>query len=202
SSSVPQLVVSLRFDAVGQPAATRREARPAEEPTVSPARSSRPPPRKDVDATVESDGADAGETREAAPATKRATPAKSEPSPARARASTPPKAPADDDAAEASDATDEDEVEAMRRGRLHDVGDRLKTGASAAMEKIGPAMSGLGERARTLWGRAQKNIQRPRENKEAAKPRRVTAPPPGGALKAAGRRVVRSDDDAEATATP
>jgi len=67
----------------------------------------------------------------------------------------------EDDAAEATDA-DDDDVDAMRRGKLHDVGDKLKSGASAAMEKIGPAMSGLGDRAKSLWGKAQEGIARRR----------------------------------------
>lgn len=225
SSSVPQLVVSLRFDAVGQPA-TSREAKGADDAPVAVARSSRAPARKDdaEEATVKAgaEPRDAGDAREPAPATRRTASARGEVAAeakgaadanrpdakpradAKAKGGAPSRAAAaeDDDAAEASDAGDEDDVEAMRRGRLHDVGDKLKAGAGAAMEKIGPAVSGLGERAKSLWGRAQDNIQRRREAKEVDKPRRVTAPPPSGALKAAGRRVVRSEDDAEPTATP
>lgn len=213
SSSVPQLVVSLRFDAVGQAAsaaAARREpaakadgktsdSKVDAEPAVAVTRSSRPParsvkPAADVDGEIAAKPArDGKEAKDAAPATKRAV---------SARPATSSKPELEDDAAEATDA-DDDDVDAMRRGKLHDVGDKLKSGASAAMEKIGPAMSGLGDRAKSLWGKAQEGIARRRETKDAAeKPRRVTAPPPSGALKAAGRRVVRSEDDAEPTQTP
>lgn len=179
-SSVPQLVVSLRFDAIGgatRVASQKREAMAAridkaveaEEPVAS-KRASRPPSKE------------AG-AKEAAPATKRA---------GAVAAKT---AIDEEGAASASDADEDDDVLAMRRGRLHDVGDKLKSGAGAAMGKIGPAMSGLGERAKSLWGKAQDGIQRRREKKEEEKPRRVTAPAPSGALKATGRRVVRAEEE-------
>jgi hypothetical protein len=201
SSSVPQLVVSLRFDAVGQPAATRLEAaaRAADEPPVAAtARSSRPAARATAEAE-EPVREGRGKKGEEPPSSPRREGSRPEATDAKdsAKAST---ASGAEDATEATDT--EDDVDATRRGRLHEVGDRLKTGASAAMDKIAPAVSGLGERAKSIWGRAQENIQRRRETKEVDKPRRVTAPPPAGALKAAGRRVVRSDDDGEVSQTP
>lgn len=196
-SSVPQLVVSLRFDAIGQ-TTTRREPAVAKvtdeaaEPAPTVTRSARPPARSSKEeakpAKVAAESKEPREGKETAPATKRAG------------ASVKP--PAEADVAAARGAEEEDELEAMRRGRLHDVGDKLKSGATAAMDKIAPAMSGLGERARSLWGKAQEGIQRRRETKEADKPRRVTAPPPSGALKASGRKVVRSEEEEAPESAP
>ena len=68
--------------------------------------------------------------------------------------------------------------------------------------KVGPALVGMGARARGAMDGMVKLVQKHRAEKEesrkAAAPRRTTAPPPGGALTAEGRRLVRdepADDD-------
>ncbi len=201
ASSVPQLVVSLRFDAIGTATATKRGV-----------------------GSVRVDAADAmGATMKAAPTPalladeKRAAKAKlaahddivdaKEPPPATKRAAASAKVArtvdGDDEPVEAAEATDstdsmdDDEIAGLRRNRLHDVGDKLKSASSAAMGKLGPAMSGLGDRAKSLWGKVGANIEKRREMKEEQKPRRVTAPAPSGALRASGRKVVREEEELE-----
>ncbi len=194
ASSVPQLVVSLRFDAIGTATATKRgmgSLRPDAADAMGATMKAAPTPAllaEEKRASKAKLGAheDIVDSKEVSPATKRAG--------ASAKVA---KSEADDDASEATDSLDDDEIAGLRRNRLHDVGDKLKNVSSAAMGKLAPAMSGLGDRAKSLWGKVGANIDKRREMKEEQKPRRVTAPPPSGALKASGRKVVREEEELE-----
>jgi hypothetical protein len=67
----------------------------------------------------------------------------------------------------------------------------MKRALARGVERIGPALSGFAERAKTMVGILAK--RRRERTAELSQARRTTAPPPGGGLRATGRRVVRAD---------
>jgi hypothetical protein len=71
--------------------------------------------------------------------------------------------------------------------------------------RVGPALAGAGAKARVAMQMLIATVQSKRaeraDAKKAAAPRRMTAPPPTGALKSEGRRLVREEEaDGEAPA--
>lgn len=74
---------------------------------------------------------------------------------------------------------------------------QMKSGVSRAALEAGEAVTRLSARARTtlalLWAKA---ANRGADELDADAPRRTTAPAPSGALHAAGKRVVRDEDEA------
>ena len=180
ATSVPQLVVSLRFDAaeVGMP---RPEKKTAAE-------------------------------LEPAPVTKAAGPKadESEPRPSKKEAISEAKpskkvvAAADTEA----DASDDDDDMMLPPNKLKQAQDKAKQLTSRAAASIGPAFSKMGSGARGLFaslGGSLAKVQKAREEtRRANAPKRVTAPPPSGALTSEGRRVVRDagKDDEEMVMQP
>ena len=169
-SRVPQLVVTLRYDDMS-----------ADPPAVVPFPTP-PPPYYPGSA--------------ASPSTT-VNPVSVEPSPLRSGppvpppmapiASTPPEAPTvratAPSAARVADDRTPEEIELARMMRS-----KVSIVAADTMVK----MAGLGVRAKEALGAAlTKAMQRSREGREAVAPRRKTSPPPGGALHATGKRVVR-----------
>jgi hypothetical protein len=114
--------------------------------------------------------------------------------------------------ASAEDANEEEgfSKEELGTSKLKETADKARVLSEQAVKKIGPAISNLGTGAKGLMGRISGLIKEKKEataKKIAEKgPRRVTAPPPSGALKSEGKRVVRedssSDDDAKETVAP
>ena len=98
----------------------------------------------------------------------------------------------------------EGEYEGDERAGAARFGDRAASAGRAVAGKIGPALTGMGARAKTAMSGMMALVEKRRaahaDTKKAAAPRRTTAPPPGGALTSDGRRLVRDeglgDDDA------
>ncbi|MEJ7731725.1 MAG: PilZ domain-containing protein [Polyangiaceae bacterium] len=102
---------------------------------------------------------------------------------------------------EAADAGGDDEDAEGFRGR----GAQAARAGMAMAGRVGPALAGAGARARVAMQKLIATVQSKRaeraDAKKAAAPRRMTAPPPTGALKSEGRRLVREDEsDGEAPA--
>ncbi|WP_437639514.1 PilZ domain-containing protein [Sorangium sp. So ce854] len=125
---------------------------------------------------------------------------------ARAADAAPPSA---QDAAQASEpASDEPgaaPASGAEPGRLRDVGDKAARAGKAVAGKIAPALAGAGARAASAMAGMVARIKARRAAGAAGEedgskdgPRRKTAPPPLGALKAGKRRVVREEADAPA----
>jgi PilZ domain len=66
---------------------------------------------------------------------------------------------------------------------------KMKGALARNLTRVGPAVERLAERAKTMV-----TLLANRGTKEPSPVRRTTAPPPGGGLHAAGRRVVRGDE--------
>jgi hypothetical protein len=163
-TSIPQLVVSLRFDGALSTAHSARAAKEDKAPdTVVAAR------EKPIEKTADK-------------------PAKSAPKveiPTKAEASS----------AEASE-IDEDDLGLPKRGeQMKNAARELSSKAKSTLDKVGQGATGFLARMRAAV--AEKRAARAEEAKANA-PKRVTAPPPSGALTSAGRRVVRQDKDSEA----
>lgn len=87
-----------------------------------------------------------------------------------------------------------------------------KVGASAASAgrkvagKVGPALTGFGASAKGAVMKLLEAVRKRREaqadQKKKDAPRRTTAPAPGGALKADGKRLVRDDMEDDESMTP
>lgn len=178
-TSIPQLVVSLRFDAlaIGKPASLAKpvvvDAEPAPVTKVTGTPASKPADRK-----------------EEAPKPSKAPKAALESKPEAASDAV--------DAAE-GDSPEEDELGAPNK--LRAAQDKAKEMTSKAAASIGPAFSKIGASARGFFASVKGNLAKRRDAREEAKkasaPRRVTAPPPSGALTSEGRRVVRHDHGKE-----
>lgn len=102
---------------------------------------------------------------------------------------------------EAADAAGEDDDGEGFRGR----GAKAARAGMAMAGRVGPALAGAGAKARVAMQRLIATVQSKRaeraDARKAAAPRRMTAPPPTGALKSEGRRLVREEEsDAEAPA--
>ncbi|HKQ69157.1 MAG TPA: PilZ domain-containing protein [Polyangiaceae bacterium] len=90
---------------------------------------------------------------------------------------------------------DDDSVEEEQVARL------MRSRFSSAAADIMPKVTAFGIRARTTVGLLlSKAVERSRG--ESAAPRRMTSPPPTGALHASGKRVVRDGDDDRRDAAP
>src|SRR5262249_32483685 len=88
-------------------------------------------------------------------------------------------------------------------------GARAARAGRAGAGKRAPALAGMGSRAKGAVGNVMDLIQRRRaervEAQKAAAPRRMTAPPPTGAITTDGRRLVREDgmdEDEEVAGLP
>jgi PilZ domain len=66
---------------------------------------------------------------------------------------------------------------------------KMKGALARNLTRVGPAIERLAERARTMA-----TLLAQRRDQDRSPVRRTTAPPPGGALHATGRRVVRGDE--------
>jgi PilZ domain len=66
---------------------------------------------------------------------------------------------------------------------------KMKGALARSFTRVGPAVERLAERARTMV-----TLLANRGDRDRSPVRRTTAPPPGGALHASGRRVVRGDE--------
>ncbi|WP_437680989.1 PilZ domain-containing protein [Sorangium sp. So ce131] len=89
-------------------------------------------------------------------------------------------------------------AEGASSGRLRDVGEKAARAGKAVAGTVGPALAGAGARATTAMAGILARIRKRRaaiaegSGKDGG-PRRKTAPPPAGALKSEGRRLVRED---------
>lgn len=194
-SSVPQLVVSVRFDGV---AVAKPEARPEPKPSAAQAASApktvrAPEPEPEREAQLAPKSARAESTKSVRPASEATSPKKSdvvEESVAARDAST-----------DESDELDEEELAAIgatgTSAKLRAASDKAKAMTEAAAAKLGPAMSSVGTGVKSAWSTLRSTVERRREaraeERRASMPKRVTAPPPSGALKSDGRRLVRQD---------
>ncbi|MFO0611982.1 MAG: PilZ domain-containing protein [Polyangiaceae bacterium] len=184
-SSVPQLVVSLRFEA-----AAKAEA-PKTKPGIGPA---------PVEAKPKSVTEPAAPHASARPIVVDTTmkPAR-QPSPEDAEAAGPGTVRAQG-AADATATEDEEDDDApFGKSKLRVASEKAKAMTSQAVSKIGPAFTGLGNGARGVWSKVQSSLSKRKADREEAKraaaPRRVTAPPPSGALKSSGRKLVRDREE-------
>src|SRR5262249_20339035 len=90
-----------------------------------------------------------------------------------------------------------DEADAdVETGANEGVGERAARAGRAALGSVGPVLSSVGARARGAMSSIVAAVQKRRAERadtlrREVAPRRMTAPPPGGALKADGRRLVR-----------
>lgn len=98
--------------------------------------------------------------------------------------------------------TGDEEIDGFVENRFRTASARAAKATGEAAMKIGPMLSGLGSGATRVWGRALEMVKQRREARSVAKandrPKRVTAPPPSGALKMDGRKLVRESDQDEA----
>lgn len=185
ASMVPQLVVELRYADVAHddtpvvPATVATVAKPAApEPRPEPRPAPRPEPRSE--ARPEPASFDEAEEQEDEVHLRPTA----EP-PVRARTAV----------EAADDPMSDDELE---------VAHSMKNGLSRAAMRVGPAIASVGSRAKTtmqLLFAKSRGIDE--VDDRVGPPRRTTAPAPGGALQALGRRVVREEGPAsEASAAP
>ena len=185
STSVPQLVVSLRFDAIAASASAAVAKEQAKEQKAERA---------------------AKEPEDVAPATKAAAvekPVIEKPKPAREEPAPKSKAnKVEAEAAEATEAADEDEVGVdlgLPGKKLRAASEKAAKVTSAGASAVVPALSRVGAGARDLFANLRGGLEKRRheraEAKKASAPRRVTAPPPSGALTSDGKRLVRQDSD-------
>jgi hypothetical protein len=91
-----------------------------------------------------------------------------------------------------------DERGGEARAKLGEAGQKAKAVGAAALSKVGPAAAMMGEKAKGAMSSLLSAIRSKRaapsdEPERRAGPRRVTAPPPSGVLKADGKRLVRED---------
>jgi hypothetical protein len=170
-TSVPQLVVSLRFEAASAAASA-----PARDETMR-----SPVPEEATEAEAHD---------EPVPATKAAT-----------RAAPPSKKKAVEAVAKDADDVDPEADLGLSGAKLRAAKDRAAQVGVAAASAVGPALSRMTSGARDLFaslrGGLEKRRQDRAEAKKASAPRRVTAPPPSGALTSDGKRLVRQDSDEE-----
>lgn len=181
ATSIPQLVVSLRFDglSVGKSAA-------------------KPEPREKIVAERSEE--------EAAPATQVAgtkKPAKAVDEPKK-RESIRPAPPAEASPAVDADAEEEDDL--LPPNKLRAAQERAKVLTVKAASSIGPAFTKMGQGAKGFLSRLKSSVDKKREERAEAKknaqPKRVTAPPPSGALTSDGRRLVRGEKDGDGDDAP
>ncbi len=186
---VPQLVVTLRYDDV--PAHAVHEADVAEHAYEPSAPEGRAPEAhahqehdtpEDADAADEAqmDGADAGPPAHEAP--EESAPAEdAHPRHAEAQA-----APASPQPAGHEDAS------------LEEVSGQMRGAFARGAAKVGPAFAAMMTRAKVTMALLAAKRRGGSKDDVAVPIRRMTAPPPGGALHASGRKVVRSDPELDA----
>lgn len=160
-TSIPQLVVSLRFDGGMPAAAAAKSTKVAQDEAPDTVVAAREKP-----------------VEKAKPAPKVEVPVK----------------------AEATD-SEESELDDAELGLPKNRGEKVKNAAKELSSKAKSTLDMVGQGASGFFARmrdavAEKRAARAKEAKANA-PKRVTAPPPSGALTSAGRRVVRQDKDAE-----
>lgn len=178
-SSIPQLVVSLRFDAVARatsaaaaPEAKREKAEDRGPDTVV---AGRPAPSTDKPKSV----------RPEAPAPK----------------STAARSVSQAQESESEEGFDESELglAGNRTAQMKNAAKELSSKAKTTFSKVGVGASGWLARMKQVV--SEKRASRERAAKDKL-PKRVTAPPPSGALTSTGRRVVRQDKDEDEMAPP
>jgi len=173
-SRVPQLVVTLRYDDMS-----------ADPPPVVPFPTP-PPPYFPPSPSASSPATTARPLSEEPPPARSAAPA---PIPAVPASVVPPAPPVRVTTTSVADDRTPEEIELARMMRS-----KVSIVAADTMVK----MAGLAVRAKAALGVAlSKGLQRSRQGRDAAAPRRKTSPPPGGALHATGKRVVRDGADSE-----
>lgn len=97
------------------------------------------------------------------------------------------------------DVRDGDGRSADARAKLGEAGLKAKAAGAAALSKVGPAAALVSEKAKGAMSsllsaiKSKRAAQASDEPERRAGPRRVTAPPPSGVLKADGKRLVRED---------
>ncbi len=167
-SSVPQLVVSLRYGDADAKSDEPASSAPIEKREKAPASRAVTRPMTAVNAD--------------APSSRRASES--------------------DEAVEASDQDEE-----PKHGAAAALATVSRVGKAAA-SKVGPAIAIAGGKTREAMLGLIATVQRRRtemaEAKKSGAPRRMTAPPPAGALKSEGRRLVRDDgvEEDELSPTP
>lgn len=194
-SSVPQLVVSLRFE--GGVIAAKAAAATATTVKVdgNKTESRREAPKTNPGIGPEQPGAGASASAASRPIVVDTTAPKT----ARAPMIDESSGPGTVRATGTESTVDDDEELEFGKSKLRVAGEKAKQMTTQAVSKIGPAFSGLGESARGVWSKVQSNLAKRKterdEAKRAAAPRRVTAPPPSGALKSSGRKLVRDREE-------
>jgi hypothetical protein len=172
-SCVPQLVVTLRYDDMS-----------ADPPAVGPLPT--PPPAYHSPSSAVSPPNTTREPAVQEPPPRSAAPA---PPPAQPSSVAPPSSPVRSAAPSVVDDRTPEEIEIAKM---------MRSKASIVAADAMVMMAGLGMRAKDALSAAlSKAMQRSRERQGADVPRRKTSPPPGGALHASGKRVVRDGADGQ-----
>ncbi len=187
STSVPQLVVSLRFDGVA-PLAAKAPAKTEGIADVPPKTKPGLGPKSEVtkdEPTLRASSEGAGDEKKSL--VEANDPVEEAPGTVRAATIDP-------------DAEIDEEID-FGKSKLRMAGEKAKQMTNVAVGKIGPALTGLGAGAKGVWSKVGESLSKRKEQREAERkakaPRRVTAPPPSGALKASGRKVVREDEPSD-----
>ena len=186
ATSVPQLVVSLRFDGVAP--AMKLGPKGEAQMVIEPSPKTKPGlgPNSEAqrtDVTVRAAASAANKTDAA-----KASRVQSDDAPGTVRAA---------DGISDPDAEIDEELD-FGKSKLRVASDKAKEMTTAAVGKIGPALNGFGASAKNVWAKVGDGLAKRREKRaedaKANAPRRVTSPAPGGALKAAGRKLVREEE--------
>lgn len=212
---IPQLVVSLRFDGLD---AKKLDVKETAKDALSTLGAIARRATKTNEDRTESKDADPKAARIASTLANAA--ATLRPRPSAARASLPSLTPRADgekpterssEAVEAAEAREDasssvDETEASAPDRK-DVGAAVRNAAAkasgsarAAFGAVGPAMGRFGARAKSAVGGLLDAIRKRRETEQEGQTfRRTTSAPPTGALRAAGRKLIRDREDNDTT---
>jgi hypothetical protein len=195
-SRVPQLVVSLRFEGAKEEGEKKKETAPsAARRPVAPALELKQKVESEAPTPVAAPSRK--EPRSAAPATR---PSASEKAVEATAARTEEQ---DEEARDPSlDAPAVGEKERKDLGAtLRGASEKAAGATKAAFAKIGPAFGKLGSSAKDAFSGIVGRVRKRREEDGTATaegaPRRMTAPPPTGALKSAGRKLMRDQGESE-----
>lgn len=184
-SSVPQLVVSLRFEAAP---VTKAASVPPPAKAAAEVKGEAPKTKPGIGPEHTSSKSDSSKPIVVDTSTK----------PARAAEDLESSGPGTVRAQGTEETVDDDELD-FGKSKLRHAGEKAKQMTTQAVSKIGPAFSGLGASAKGMWSKVQSNLAARKEARDEAKraaaPRRVTAPPPSGALKSSGRKLVRDREE-------
>lgn len=222
STSIPQLVVTLRHDAMAAPRAAR--AARAGTGTAAAAAAGTAAAAGMAAAAGTGTAAGTGSRSGAAPAARAGTDCGDAERTARsAEEPVVDDAAADADDNELSPALEAREPEAEGSpepvearpsaagvaGGLRSFGGKAARVGAAVAGKLGPALSGAGSRMKGAMAGLVARVKQRRAERAAeghsskpAGPRRMTAPPPTGALRADGRRLVRDEEGEEISEAP